>query len=171
MINTKKDLLNWLKKIDNKLDQPLVLIAIGGTAMTLLNLKESTRDIDFCVEGKNYKRFKKLAKDDKFKVDIFVDGFIFSEQLPEDYIKISAEYKEVDFKNIKLKTLNPLDIIITKAARLNERDEEDIAALIKNRQIDKNKLIKRFREVIETYAGSEKDFEYHFKLILERHFK
>lgn len=171
MITTKNDLLKWLKKIDDNLDNPIILVAIGGTAMTLLNLKESTKDIDFCIEGKDSKRFKKLLKNSGFKVDIFIDGFIFSEQLPDDYIDISNEYKEIDFKNIKLKTLNPLDIIITKVARLNARDEEDITALIKNKKIDKNKLTKRFREVIETYAGSEKDFEYHFKLILERHFK
>jgi len=39
---TKKDLLNWLKEIDSKLKDKVVLTAVGGTAMTLLDLKEST---------------------------------------------------------------------------------------------------------------------------------
>lgn len=171
MMSTKKDLIKWLKDIDTKLDKSITLIAVGGTAMTLLNLKESTKDIDFCIDSKDYNRFKRLVKDSKFKVDIFTDGHIFSEQLPDDYIDISSEYKEADFENIKLRILDPLDIIITKAARYNERDEEDIAALAKAVDVDKSKLIRRFKEVLETYAGSEKDFEYHFEIILERHFK
>lgn len=170
MIATKNDLIKWLREIDGKLGRPITLIAVGGTAMTLLNLKESTKDIDFCIKSEDSGRFKKLVKGAKFKVDIFTDGFIFSEQLPDDYVDISTKYKEVDFNNITLKMLNPLDIIITKAARYNERDEEDIATLVKTKQIDKNKLMKRFKDVLKTYAGSEENYEHNFKVILKRHF-
>ena len=79
----KKDLLNWLKKIDGKLKKNITLIAVGGTAMTLLNFKESTIDVDFDVSRDDYNLFKN-AIDKTFRVDIFVDGYIFSEQLPED---------------------------------------------------------------------------------------
>lgn len=156
IIATKSDLIKWLKKLDNKLDRPIILIAVGGTAMTLLNLKESTRDVDFCIKGEDSERFRKLIKGAKFKIDVFIDGFIFSEQLPDDYIDIANEHNEVEFKNIKLKTLNPLDIIITKAARYNERDEEDIATLTKKQDF---RLIKGIPIIIYKYEKNI-DFGY-----------
>ena len=50
---TRADLIEWLRKIDNKLNQKICLVAVGGTAMTLLGIKASTRDVDFCIESKN----------------------------------------------------------------------------------------------------------------------
>ena len=128
----RNELVKWLKSIDKKLRSKITLIAVGGTAMTLLGLKSSTRDVDFCI-GFNEKKYFEKVLDKKFKVDIFADGYIFSEQLPADYVEKSKEI--VKMKNITLKALNPVDIIITKAARFNARDEEDIEALSK--RVDK----------------------------------
>lgn len=166
---TKNSLIEWLKKIDNKLNRPITLIAIGGTALVLLNLKESTIDIDFDIGKVDLNLFKKLSKG-KFRVDLFIDGYIFSEQLPEDYVELSEKYEEDCFKHIKLKILNPMDIIITKSARYNARDEEDIAILAKKSKIDKAKLIKRFEDVVESYAGAEDNFRSNFNIVLNRHF-
>lgn len=162
----KDDLVKWLSKMDKKVGRKIIVVAIGGTAMTLLGLKPSTMDIDFCVDMKDKKDFEK-ALDNSFKVDIFVDGFIFSEQLPDDYIDKSKEI--IKMKNITLKALNPVDIIITKTARLNARDEEDISVLSK--YVDKEELVNRFDDVVKTFAGKEKDFRYHFDIILKRFFK
>lgn len=165
---TKNDLLDWLNEIDKKLKHKVILIAVGGTAMTLLNLKPSTRDVDFCLNKKDFNDFKKLINN-KFKVDLFQDGFIFSEQLPDDYIEKSNRIS-TDFINLDLRTLFLPDIIITKAARYNARDEEDIETLAKTNLIDKNELKQRFSQVKETFAGNKSEYEYHFDLILRRHF-
>ena len=165
---TKNNLIDWLKEIDKNLDKKISLIAVGGTAMTLLGLKPSTRDIDFCVE-KGLKEFKELAKKSKFIVDIFTGGYIFSEQLPEDYIDKSIKM-ELNLNKVELRTLSLIDIVLTKAARYNARDEEDIATLAKTKKINKKELEKRFKEIIGTYAGRSEDYEYHFDLILRRHF-
>jgi len=167
---TKKDLLDWLKRVDKKIDRPMILIAVGGTAMTLIGLKPSTRDIDFCVESKDFRILKELTQGDKFKVDIYRDGFIFSEQLPEDYIKKSAKV-ESGLVNIGLRTLSLIDIIITKTARYNERDEEDIAAIAETKQVKKEELKKRFEKIRKTFAGRDEDYLYHFNLVLKRHFE
>ena len=161
----KKDLFNWLQKIDQKLQKPLTLVAVGGTAMTLLGLKNSTIDIDFCVKEKDQKRFV-ATLDKKYKVDIFVDGYIFSEQLPIDYSQKSKNIKKFD--HITLKALHPIDIIITKSARLNARDEEDIEALIS--YVDKKELLQRFESVVGTYAGDEKEYRRHMSIIVKRFF-
>ena len=137
--------------------------------MTLLGLKPSTRDIDFCIESKDKDMFKKAIKDEKFKVDLFQDGFIFSEQLPVDYAEKSNKIT-TDLLNIELRTLSLADIIITKSARYNERDEEDIAAIAKANKVDRKELEERFKQVKETFAGNESNYKYHFNLVLRRHF-
>jgi len=159
----KDDLLEWLKGVSKRISRKIIVVAVGGTAMTLLGLKPSTRDVDFCVSSEDKEDFKK-ALDKKFIVDIFVDGYIFSEQLPEDYLQKSKEL--VNLGNIDLRVLDPVDILITKAARFNARDEEDIKSLA--RFVDKEELIQRFNEVIGTFAGNEDDYRYHFKIILKR---
>jgi hypothetical protein len=161
----RNELVKWLRSIDKKLRRKITLIAVGGTAMTLLGLKSSTRDIDICLKSDEKNDFEKVL-DKKFKVDIFTDGYIFSEQLPADYAEKSKEI--VKMKNIALKALNPVDIIITKAARFNARDEEDIEALSK--YVDKEELVKRFNEVLKSYSGKEGDYKYHIKIILKRFF-
>jgi len=164
MINTN-ELVKWLRSIDKKLHRKTTLIAIGGTAMTLLGLKSSTRDVDFCLKSDEKKDFEKVLGK-KFKVDIFTDGYIFSEQLPVDYSEKSKEI--VRMKNIALKALDPIDIIITKAARFNARDEEDIQVLSKH--VNRDELVKRFNEVLKSYSGKEEDYKYHIKIILKRFF-
>ncbi|MBI2128607.1 hypothetical protein HYU07_00055 [Candidatus Woesearchaeota archaeon] len=159
----KKKLLGWLSKLDKKLDRKMAVIAVGGTAMTLLGLKSSTIDIDLCVSSRDKISFEN-ALDKKLRADIFVDGYIFSEQLPSDYVERAKEI--VAMKNIVLKALNPADIIITKAARLNARDEEDIEALSK--YVKKEELVQRFGKVVGTFAGRKEDYEYHLEIILKR---
>jgi len=162
----KNELLEWLKAVDKKLKKKIVLIAVGGTAMTLLGLKSSTRDVDFCIKSEDKKDFEK-ALGKKFNVDLFTDGYIFSEQLPEDYAEKSKEI--LNLNSLSLKALSPVDIVITKAARLNARDEEDIQVLSK--YADKKELIKRFNKIVKTYAGNEEAYKYHLNVVLRRFFK
>ena len=161
----KNDLVKWLQKVDKNLKKHILVVAVGGTAMTLLGLKSSTVDVDFCVNSKDKEELE-AAISGTFKVDIFVDGYIFSEQLPDDYMSKAKEI--IEMKNITLKALSPTDIIITKAARLNARDEEDIEALAKH--VDKEILVKRFKIVVKTYAGSEKQYNENFNHILKMFF-
>ena len=161
----KNDLVKWLQKVDKNLKKHILVVAVGGTAMTLLGLKSSTVDVDFCVNSKDKEELE-AAISGTFKVDIFVDGYIFSEQLPDDYMSKAKEM--IEMKNITLKALSPTDIIITKAARLNARDEEDIEALAKH--VDKEILVKRFKIVVKTYAGNEKQYNENFNHILKMFF-
>ena len=141
----KNDLLDWLKEVDEKLQYKIVVVAVGGTAMTLLGLKASTRDVDFCVEGKHSNMFRKITKNDTFKVDLFFDGFIFSEQLPEDYVEKSNKIL-TPLSNMDLRTLSLIDIIITKVARYNARDEEDIETITKTNLVNRQELEERFKQ-------------------------
>lgn len=159
----KSALLQWLKEIDLRLKSRMTIVAVGGTAMTLLGLKPSTIDIDLCVTAKDKLKLESTAGK-KFRVDFFTDGYIFSEQLPEDYVEKAKEI--LALKNLVVKALSPVDIIITKAARLNARDEEDIKSLVKF--VAREELIERFSQVVGTYAGNEEQYRYHMEVILRR---
>ncbi len=45
----KRFLLDFLEELDKELDRKITLVAVGGTAMTLLDLKNSTIDVDFTI--------------------------------------------------------------------------------------------------------------------------
>lgn len=162
----KNQLISRIRKLDRKMKRRITLVAVGGTAMTLLGLKPSTRDVDFCISSDYKEEFEKVI-DKTFRVDLFFDGYIFSEQLPSDYIEKSKEILRL--KNITLNTLSPADIVITKSARLNARDEEDIMAIAKH--VKKEELINRFEQVVGTYAGREEDYRMNFEVIVKRYFK
>lgn len=167
--------LNNLLNLLADLNEPLELFAIGGTAMVLAGIKEATKDIDF-LTTENYQKIKKLfslagLKEEssskncniwrlnKLRIDLFYDGFIMGIPFPEDWNKISKKIREIG--KIKLYILNWYDLIITKISRSEERDIEDILAIIKTQNLDFNFLKKRYYSIAETSIIS--DYDYKFK--------
>ena len=56
------DLVSTLDNWNSLMNFKVHLIACGGTAMTLLDIKDSTKDIDFVVPKENeYKRMMKAV--------------------------------------------------------------------------------------------------------------
>src|SRR3989344_7248621 len=95
-----KEIISYLKKLDQELGTKTIMVAVGGTAMVLMGLKESTIDVDFCIDNKqNYDMIRKNSIKSPFKVDLFHSGYIFTLQLPEDYIRRARSYK-AGLKNI-----------------------------------------------------------------------
>ena len=179
-----KDLTNFLNLIAD-LDEPLELFAIGGTAMVLKGIKESTKDIDFLTTEK-YDKIKKLFElaglkeeskdkicniwrlnnnDANIRIDLFYDGSILGTSFPNDWKELSEKISEIG--KIKLYILNWYDLIITKIARSETRDIEDIITIIKSQKLDFIFLKERYYSIAETAIIS--DFDYKFKH-LEREF-
>jgi len=42
-------LFGFLEELDKELQREITIVAVGGTAMTLLNVKSSTMDVDFMI--------------------------------------------------------------------------------------------------------------------------
>ena len=167
----KSYLLEFLEGIDPELKNKISLVAVGGTAMTLLNLKISTIDIDFTAPQFDRNEFERVMKtlEPGVKVDFYTDGLIYSQQLPKDYIQKSIPIdfpKDYNIKNIILKALNPIDIIITKVARLNTRDQEDIRECIKIYRPTKEEIRSRAQHVIEYYPANEEVYTINLDNIL-----
>lgn len=85
----RSGLLGLLEVVDNELTRKITLVAAGGTAMTLLNLKPSTIDIDFTGPRQDIAEFNKIQRSipHGFKVDTWNDGMVFTQGLPGDYLK------------------------------------------------------------------------------------
>ena len=167
---SEKELLGFLDAFDQELGGRIVLIAVGGTAMTLLGLKASTKDIDFNIPSEeDYKEFNRIYAKIKpgVKIDSWPSNMIFSEILPEDYVKATTLY-ETGFKKIEIRVLSPIDIICSKISRFNEADMEDIRDCIKYASITKEYLGNRASKY--SRAGSDEVFGQNLKYIMENMF-
>lgn len=173
--DTGNEELNRFLQLIADLNINIEFFAIGGTAMVLKNIKEATKDIDF-LTTLTYKDIKKLfilagLKEKSssklcniwylgnIRIDIFYESFILGTSLPEDWKQISEHIRDIG--KLKLYILNWYDIIITKIARSESRDIEDIIKIIKTQKISFNKLKKRYYALAPTSLIS--DYDYKFK--------
>ena len=58
----KTVLLDFLEVLNEDLTRKITLVAAGGTAMTLLDLKPSTIDIDFTIPSSDLPEFERALK-------------------------------------------------------------------------------------------------------------
>ncbi len=61
-MSTKLDnskLLGFLE-LDKELNRRITVVAVGGTAMTLLGAKPSTTDVDFDMPGEDFLEFRHI---------------------------------------------------------------------------------------------------------------
>ena len=167
----KSALFDLLEVLDEDLNKRITIVAVGGTAMTLLDLKPSTIDLDFTLSGDDLPEFDRVLKNNPpgFKVDKWPDGYVFCQYLPDDYLEKSIKIRE--FSHISLRAIQPVDIIVTKIGRLYERDIQDIGDCIRKSNVSEAEIRNRAALVIATYAGREEDYRYNLELIITRFFK
>jgi len=166
--NTK--LLDFLGELDKELSRKITVVAAGGTAMTLLNAKPSTVDVDFTIPKDDYDEFGRVLKiiPHGFKVDSWPNGMVFSQMLPEDYLEKSIPIR-TKTRNVQLRALHPVDIVVTKIGRLNERDKQDIEACIRKFKLTRRQIIKRAKEV--QYVGRQENYEINLQYVIKELFE
>lgn len=183
----KDGLFNILRVWSGFLKRRVRLVACGGTAMTLLNIKDSSKDIDFIVpELKEYKYLTgKLTemgyrrssqfgwkKDEGFIFDLYPDNTVYCTELIESPLAAGNQMPFKEFARISVGILNYYDILITKLFRSSAIDIEDCLGLLKTakKEIELKVFEKRFR-MTAAYDVSEdkylKNME-HFLKILKR---
>lgn len=173
-IATNLDNLNTFLQLLADLNEELELYAIGGTAMLLKNIKETTKDIDF-LTADNQEKIRKLfnlaglkEKDTsklcniwylgKIRIDLFYDEFIFGISLPDDWKDKSEHIRDIG--KVRLYILNWQDIIITKIARNEQRDIDDSIGIIKAENIDFEELKERYYKLAEVSVISDYDAKF-----------
>jgi hypothetical protein len=165
----KDTLLDLLAEVDKALTKKMSIVAVGGTAMTLLDLKQSTIDIDFNALKDDVTELRRAFNSipHGFRVDLFVEGMIFSQLLPDDYLEKCIPVK-VKFAHIHLFALHPVDIVVTKIGRLNERDVEDIKSCVKKFKLARKDVEKRALQVV--YVGREENYRINLRYALKEFF-
>ena len=108
----------FLEEIDRELSSKITLVAAGGTAMTLLDVKTSTIDVDFTGPADSISELNSALErlQPGFSVDRWPDGMVFSQTLPDDYLRKSIPIKTA-LKHIELRAMHPVDIVVTKIGR------------------------------------------------------
>ncbi|MBI3033443.1 hypothetical protein HYY69_08270 [Candidatus Woesearchaeota archaeon] len=172
-ITFRPDLEAFLQLLAD-LDKDIELFALGGTAMILANIKESTKDIDFLttldyeqlrillqlagLKEKNTTRLCNTWFLNNLRIDFFYDAFILGYSLPDDWKKLSIQLKSIG--KIRLYILNWYDIIITKLSRSEERDINDILFILKTQKIDFAILKKRYYQYAPSSLISDYDLKF-----------
>jgi hypothetical protein len=157
-----EELFELIESISKFIEKEIKMYALGGTALTILNIKKSTRDVDINIESDaEYQYICKIFDDLGFEkkgirwisqeglaFDMFHGPNIMGTELLPDCISKSKFIKS--FGNIKLYTLPLEDIIISKLARGDLRDFDDIKEILSIKKINLRKLIRRYKETMET---------------------
>jgi len=184
----KELLLARLADWDSFLKKRVRLIACGGTALTLLNIKPSTKDIDLIVpeigeyeylvgilDRLGYKSVSGsgLRRGDDFVFDLFRGPRVHTTELLDSPLQPDKHLLIKEFTYIYLGTLNYYDLLITKLFRGTSADIEDCLTLMKHKreEIDIRVFEQRFRTTASFDISEErvlKNLAYLLRLIEKR---
>lgn len=161
----KETLLNELGQWNRFVKRRVHLIACGGTALTLMGIKPSTKDIDFMVPKESeHKYLIKVLKDlgyeqktgtgwqkrgDVFRYDLFPGKMIHTTDLLESPLDEGRHILLREFSHLYVGILNEYDLIGSKLFRGTGVDVEDCLMLVRARreEIDVNRLKQHVREM------------------------
>ena len=183
----KQALLQRISAWDGFLKRKIHLIACGGTALTLLGVKASTKDIDLIVpEVNEYEYLIKILKqlgyktasgwgwsrDDGFIFDLFRGKSVHTTELLESPLAEGNNIVVKEFDRIYLGILNYYDIIISKLFRSTAVDIEDCLLLVKSKQneIDLKLFEDRFKQTASFDVSEDRVLGHlkHFLSVLKK---
>lgn len=185
----KHALLSIMEQWNRYLRRKVHLIACGGTAMTLMGIKSSTKDVDFMVPnigehdyltkrlrmlgykaitGSGWKRSGELFEFDLFRGNsIHTTGLLVS-PLEEGRHMV---YREYEYLFIGI--LNEYDLVSSKLMRGTSVDFEDCLDVVKARNsiVDIDRLVEHFREMVSYDVMEERlknNMDYFISLLRAR---
>lgn len=152
--NTKEDLIKLLQHIDEKLTHSVSLVLIGGTALTLLDKKAFSYDIDIIIASKvKEEEFEEAYFEavKKFKLDMGIHPPYYDFDMGllniKDYLEESQPINEISLENITLRAMNINDIILSKNFRNLKKDNDDIVGILSQMNISKATLQARYLQL------------------------
>ncbi len=159
---TNRDLIQTIDNWEHLINFKVNLIGCGGTALTLLKIKDSTKDIDFIIPvGKEYERLMKFLRslgyrekggglahpdDPYFLYQFWVGNRVFTTDLLDSPLGPGKNIPIKKWRHIYLGALNLQDLIITKMFRGTQVDVDDCVAVFATSKIDPEELLKRYAE-------------------------
>ncbi|MDP8258897.1 MAG: hypothetical protein P9L90_05700 [Candidatus Aadella gelida] len=159
---TKDDLVSSLSAWNRFFNRKVHLIACGGTALTLLGVKNSTKDVDFMVPMmEEYKYLISTIKEigyypiggwgwqregEEYIFDLFRGNNIHTTELLESPLKEGNNTALFELTHLYVGILNHYDLLISKLFRGDSVDIDDCLMLVKlkREEIDISIFKKRF---------------------------
>jgi hypothetical protein len=169
----KQTLLDVLGQWNGFFRRKIHLIACGGTALTLMNIKASTKDVDFLVPVEpEYRYLIRTLKDlgyrqitgsgwqkkgELFIFDLFAGKRIHTTELLQSPLEAGNHTLFKEFSQLYIGILNPYDLIASKLFRGTDVDFEDCLMLVKTHKdsIDIKRVEQHFKE-LASFDISEK---------------
>lgn len=185
----KEKLLDILQTWNHFLKRRVHLIACGGTAMTLLGVKASTKDVDFMtpeinefnhlikqLQAVGYKRLTGSGwrrEGDVFHFDIFSGNRIHTTELINSPLEEGRNTVLVEYSRLYIGILNNYDLICSKLMRGTTVDFEDCVTLVDMHKdkIDLGQLAEHFNELLlyeVAAARLQPNIDYFLKRLKER---
>jgi len=146
----KQTLTELLGQWNAFLKRKVHLVACGGTALTLMDIKPSTKDVDFIVPiEQEYRYLIKILKDlgykqktgsgwhksgNLFVFDLFMGQRIHTTDLLESPLEKGNHTLFKEFSHLYIGILNPYDLIASKLFRGTAVDFEDCLVLMRSRK-------------------------------------
>lgn len=180
----KDTLFDYLSSWNDVLERKTRLVACGGTAMTLIGVKDSTKDIDLMVpdHGEYESLIRVLEKigyrqvtghgwekDEGLVFDLFSGNKIHTTELLHSPLDEGRNIPLREYTKISIGILNYYDLISSKLFRGNSVDYSDCMILYqaKKDEIDLKNLEAHFREMA-SYDVSEDKVNKNFQAFKHR---
>ena len=170
----QNDLLDTLGLWNGFLNKKVHLIACGGTALTLLGVKESTKDVDMLVPvDQEYDYLIKTLKQlgyqsasgsgwqrpgEPFIFDLFKGKRVHTTELLDSPLEKENHALIKELAHLYIGVLNPYDLIVSKLFRGTNVDVDDCLMLFKakHKDIKIDLLRERFIETAKHDIAEDK---------------
>lgn len=156
---SKSNIENLLRILDKKLKRRADVLLIGGSALSMLGIKEFSKDIDICYSNCSRKQFESAKKRSSEEIGINPDdvqcfqGFDIVSAYAHKVAENSVSYSKLKLTNLRLRIMNPADVAFIKLYLSRERDIADIDSILDKGKMTLSDLELRFHEFI----SGEKD--------------
>ncbi|MCK4912553.1 MAG: hypothetical protein KAS05_02385 [Candidatus Omnitrophica bacterium] len=169
----KEGLLANISMWNSFLKKKVHLIACGGTALTLIGAKDSTKDVDFIIpiekeydylinnlKNLGYRNISGVgwSRGEEYTFDLFKGNKVHTTELLESPLEKGKNIPLKEFTYIYVGILNYYDIIVSKLFRGTGVDFEDCLSLVKfkSEDIDLGVLKKHFLETSSYEIAQER---------------
>jgi hypothetical protein len=169
---TGRQLIDTIDNWEGLINFKVKLIGSGGTALTLLGIKESTKDIDMIVPvQKEYERLltflRSIGYQDRgnglihpdaplFLFQFWTGNRVFTTALLDSPLDPGRNIVIKEWRHIYLGALNLQDLIITKMFRGTQVDIEDCVSAFAAFEMDPEALLERYAEAAKYDLNPEK---------------
>ena len=166
----------FLDEVDTFLSRPVELHCLGGFVLTALyGLPRPTGDIDYiaAVPGDEIEALQEIAGPSstlarKYRVHV---QYVTVAEVPEEYETRLVEIFPHRFSHLRLRALDPHDIVLSKITRNSPVDDADVGFLATTGAVDPSVLWDRYQRELRPRLGNQERHDLTLRLWLEAHFQ